>query len=329
MVEDAGGGGGSYTPPPTQYESFSDAEDVRVEVTDLVTYFEEMTNLSMDAFGAYNTVSADMKMMVVDGLSTARDGQTFPEGLQAARFLDNRMSDFSYFMKDVTEGVRNIGGAAAVIAEMFENSDNSNGADINDVDFVFGYPGADAPRGFRPTETYYDFEQRMAEESGMNAQALTGNDEYAKVTSYPYGAIYTFGDGSKKHVHSTTEYGAGGLQTAVTTTYIYGADGKLISTQVERNTYNDSGQTTTRSTSTTMGEGDDKRETTSTTTENTDGSVTVRTETQTGDQDPKVTESTVQRDDHRETSGDAPVHDASEKLDSDGKDYTVHDYGVA
>jgi hypothetical protein len=329
VVRDDGGGGGSYIPAPSEYESFSDAEDVRVEVTDLVSYWEEMTNLSMDAFGAYNTVSADMKMMVVDGLSTARDGQTFPEGLQAARFLDNRMSDFSYFIKDVTEGVRNIGGAAAVIAEMFEHSDNSNGADINDIGFVFGDPRTTGPDGFRKTETFYDFEQRMAAETGMNAQALTGNDEYAKVTSYPYGAIYTFGDGSKKHVHSTTEYGANGLQTAVTTTYIYGADGKLLSTQVERNTYNDSGQTTTRSTSTTMGEGDDKRQTTSTTTENTDGSVTVRTETQSGDNKPTVSESTVQRDDHRDTGGDAPVHDASEKLDSDGRDYTVHDYGVA
>ncbi|MEH1130091.1 hypothetical protein [Micromonospora sp. CPCC 206061] len=329
MVEDDGGGGGSYTPAPTEYESFSDAEDVRVKVTDLVTYWEEMTNLSMDAFGAYNTVSADMKMMVVDGLTTPRDGQTLPEGLQAARFLENRMSDFSYFMRDVTEGVRNIGGAAAVIAEMFENSDNSNGADINDIGFVFGDPNVSGPRGFRDTETYYEWQQRMAEESGMNAQALTGNDEFAKVTSYPYGAIYTFGDGSKKHVHSTTEYGANGLQTAVTTTYIYGADGKLISTQVERNTYNDTGQTTTRSTSTTTGEGDDQRQTTSTTTENPNGSVTVRTETQTGDGEPTVSESTVQRDDHRETSGDAPVHDASEKLDSDGKEHTVHDYGVA
>lgn len=329
MVEDAGGGGGTYVPAPTEYESFSDADDVKVKVTDLVTYFEEMTDLSMDAFGAYNMVSADMKMMVVDGLTTPRDGQTFPEGLQAARFLESRMSDFAYFMKDVTEGVRNIGGAAAVIAEMYENSDNANGANINDVGFVFGDPNTNGPRGFRDTETFYEFEQRMAEQSGMNAQALTGNDEFAKVTSYPYGAIYTFGDGSKKHVHSTTEYGANGLQTAVTTTYIYDANGKLISTQVERNTYNDAGRTTTRSTQTTTGEGDERRSTTSTTTENPNGSVTVQTETQTGDQKPKVTESTVQRDDHRETNNDAPVHDAAEQLDSDGDEYMVRDWGRA
>jgi hypothetical protein len=321
-IPDEGGGSTTY-----DYESFGDR--VNVEVTDLVTYWEEMTRLSGEATGAASNAMSEMQMMIHDGLSTPLEGEILPEGQQAARFLTGRVADFQRFIADVTQGITNIGNAAAVVAEMYEGSDNENGANLDDIGFVFGDYGATGPAGFRPTETFQEWQQRMAEETGQNAQALTGDESYATNTvSYPYGAIYTFGDGSRKQTYSGYETGPNGELVAVSTVYIYGPDGKLLSSTTERSYENGAGRQV-NSTSTATGDGDQRRESTSTTTENADGSVTVSSSTQTGDSDPVTSETTVQRDSHQDGGVESPVSDAAEELGSDGKEHTVNDFGMA
>lgn len=321
-IPDEGGGSTTY-----DYESFADR--VNVEVTDLVTYWEEMTRLSGEATSAASNAMSEMQMLIHDSLSTPLEGQILPEGQQAARFLTGRVSDFQHFIKDVTQGITNIGNAAAVIAEMYEGSDNENGADLDDVSFVFGDYGAEGPPGFRKTETFREWQERMAEETGMNAQALTGDERFATNTvTYPYGAIYTFGDGSRKQTYSGYETGPNGELVRVSTVYIYSPDGKLLSSTTERSYENSAGREV-RSTTTTTGEGDQRRQSTSTTTENADGSVTVSNRTQTGDADPVTSETTVRRDSHQDGGVDSPVADAADKLETDGDRQTVENFGPA
>ncbi|GAA4728322.1 hypothetical protein [Phytohabitans rumicis] len=324
-IPDEDSGSSTYT-----YESFADPEDVKVKVTDLVTYYQEMSKLSGDAAGAASKAMSEMSMLVQDALNTPLEGQILPEGQQAARFLRGRISDFRHFVGDVTIGVVNIGGAAAVVAEMYANTDNANGANVNDIGFVFGDTDANGPRGFRKTETFQEMQQRLAAEAGTNAMSLTADNSMATSTApYPYGAYYTFADGSQKHVHSSTEINANGDVVYVTTTTIYAADGKtILSTQTDKRGTTSDGRQTTSTTSTT-GSGADQRSTTNTTTENSDGSVTVVNETKTGDAKPDVTETTVRRDSHEDGEVETPVEDAAETLDSDGQQHTVNDYGMA
>lgn len=321
-IPDEGGGSTTY-----DYESFGDK--VNVEVTDLVTYWEEMTRLSGEATSAASNAMSEMNLLIHNGLSTPLEGQILPEGQQAARFLTHRVSDFQRFIADVSQGITNIGNAAAVVAEMYEGSDNENGASLNDIGFVFGDPDARGPRGFRDTETFQEWQQRMAEQSGQNAMALTGDESFATNTvSYPYGAIYTFADGSRKQTYSGYEAGPNGETVMVSTTYIYGPDGKLLSSTTERSFENTAGRPV-NSVTTTSGDGDQRRESTSTTTENADGSMTVQNETRTGDNDPVTSETTVRRDSHQDGEVEAPVEDAAEELESDGQQHTVNDFGMA
>lgn len=322
-LEDSGGGGTS----PTDYESFGDR--VNVEVTDLVTYWEEMTRLSGEATGAASNAMAEMQMMVHNALSTPLEGEILPEGQQAARFLTGRVGEFQRFIADVSTGITNIGNAAAVVAEMYEGSDNENGANLNDIDFVFGDYGATGPSGFRDTETFQEWQRRMAEETGQNAQALTGDERFATNTvSYPYGAIYTFGDGSRKQTYSGYESGPNGELVSVSTVYIYGPDGKLLSSTTERSYENSAGRPV-NSVTTASGDGDERRQSTSTTTENADGSLTVTNQTEVGGVQQEPTETVVRRDSHQDGGVESPVSDAAERLGSDGDRQTVNDYGMA
>ena len=309
------------------YESFGDR--VNVEVTDLVTYWEEMTRLSGEATGAASNAMAEMQMMIHNALSTPLEGQILPEGQQAARFLTGRVSDFQRFVADVTTGISNIGNAAAVVAEMYEGSDNENGAKLGDIDFVFGEYGAAGPRGFRDTETFQEWKERMAAETGQDAQALTYDEGLAtNVAPYPYGAIYTFSDGSRKQTYSGYESGPNGELVSISTTYIYGPDGKLLSSTTNRSYENSAGRPV-QSVTTATGDGDQRRQSTSTTTENANGSVTVNNSSQVGDAPPVTSETTVQRDSHQDNDIDAPVEDAAEQLETDGTQQTRNDYGMA
>ncbi|WP_173042006.1 hypothetical protein [Phytohabitans flavus] len=324
-MRDDGGGGGSTT---YDYESFGDR--VNVEVTDLVTYWEEMTRLSGEATGAASNAMAEMQMMIHTALSTPLEGEVLPEGQQAARFLTHRVGDFQRFVADVSQGIINIGNAAAVVAEMYEGSDNENGANLNDIGFVFGDSGANGPSGFRGTETFQEWKMRMAEETGQNAQALTGDERYATNTvSYPYGTIYTFGDGSRKQTYSGYESGPNGQLVTVSTVYIYGADGTLLSSTTERSYENGAGRPVNTVTTAT-GEGEQRRQSTTTTTENSDGSVTIQNQTQVGDEPAgEPTETTVRRDSHQDGGVEAPVGDAADRLETDGDQQAVNNYGMA
>ncbi|MFI6761329.1 hypothetical protein ACIBF5_19550 [Micromonospora sp. NPDC050417] len=316
----------------SDYKPFGDK--VHVEVTDLVSYFEEMNNLSGQAGGAASTAMSQMNMLIMTGLATSDDGQTFPEGLQAARFMNHRLSDFQHFTADVTEGVRNIGSAAAVVAELYENSDSENAANVADIGFVFSEPGANPPRGFRKVESWSEYEQRLAEEAGPVPMATMGD---AVTPSYSVRIAaglthYYYSDGSYRVEQYQTEPGTAGWtsESQVSTTTVYGANGQVVSTVTER-TYSVRG-TPVNSVTTSRGNDQNGSTSTTTTTNNPDGSITVTNESSSTvegerrDADPTTT--TIQRDQHREDGTQGPVESASEQLDSHGMDHTVREYGA-
>jgi hypothetical protein len=325
---DPGGGGG-----PSDYKSFG--SKVNVEVTDLVSYYEEMVMLSGVAGGAANTAMAEMGMLTMTSLATSEDGEVFPEGQQAARLLNHRLSDFKYFVADVTEGVRNIGSAAAVVAEVYENTDGENAATVNDIGFVFSDPGAKPPGGFRKVETWSEYEQRMAEKTGANAMSATGDDSLVTRSFSPANGVtyYYYADGSYKVVHTSTEGGAAGWTSdqQVTTTTIYGANHQVISTVTDRS-YSVRGGSKVDSTTTTRGDDHNGSTSTTTTVDNPDGSIAVTNQSQSTTDGHKGEEvshtTTVQRDEHRDSGPSGPVEDAEDRVDSHGMSHTVQEYGV-
>jgi len=312
----------------TDYDSFG--SKVNVEVTDLVSYYQEMSMLSGEIGTAAGTAMGEMSMMIATGLNQpGGDAGVFPEGAMAARTMSSRLAEFQMFVTDLHEGVRNIGSAAVVVAEIYENADSENGATVNDIGFAFTDPNARGPAGFRggDVKTFYD----LAQETGQNAMALTSDESLARGLSYPYGTIYTFPDGSTKHITSRTE--AGGHNTSdvtVTTTTITDKNGNVISTVTERSYSNHMGYNYSTTTSTT---GDERNNRTSSTTtaEAPDGDITVSNTTSTttdGKQGPETTNSTtVERGEHRTDEDRGPVETAEENLDSHGTDDFVGDYG--
>jgi hypothetical protein len=318
------GGGGDGKP----YESFA-GEDVNVNITDMGAYFKEMHDIQTDASGPAKMEVTDLGQLIQSSFMNTADGAgILPEGAQMGRTMMDRQSDFNFFMTDVLEGVRNIGAAAIVVAEMYHDTDFTSAAGVDDIAFAFSDPNAKGPKGFRKTESFSEAEQRMREQAGQNAMALMGDDSFATPHS-PYGGImiYTFPDGSSKQV-VTVPYGNSHTRTETT---IYGANHKVLTSTVEET----NGQNRSTSTTTYDGESGAGTRATTKTSNGHDGTVTVTNETSTVDKDghatgkPEEHTTTVKTGQH--TSGGqerGPVEDAVDKLGTHGtKDY-VKDNGI-
>jgi len=331
FVADGGGGGG----PSVDYESFNDP-DVKVNITDLASFYMEMLDVQMDATGPATMTLTPMAQMIREGLEQPTDAGVFPEGVYAARLLRWRQSDFQHFVTDVLEGIRNIGSAAAVIAEIYENADSESAADINDVAFAFADPGAKAPPGFRPVESWSEYEQRMAEQSGETVMSASGDDSNAQVHHLASGVtLYIYPDGSTKMVTVTTKPSGSSYQSdsKITTTTIYAPGGKVVSTTTEERFTAYGGAEVSRTTTTRGDERNGTTSTTSTVTDSSTGRVTVTNET------------TVRTDGHESTTrsdpvtvdpGDrggrsnadaGPVEAAERQLDTYGEDWFVKEAG--
>jgi hypothetical protein len=329
VVEHEGdGGGGSQS----TYESFN-GSDVNVNVSDLTSYYFEM----MDVYSAAGQPVADamslMPEMVRQGLLLPVDDGigVFPEATYAANHLRGVHSDFQHFLTDVLEGIRNIGAAATVVAEIYENGDSENAAGLDDIAFAFSEPGATGPSWFRDVESYSEAEQRLAEQTGANSMAAMGDDSMASQVIYPASGvtIYYFPDGSSKTVVSTqttsqSQYQSG---STITETTIMGPGGVVLSSTREQSYTAAGGYKVSNVTTST---GDDRNGSTSSseTVENPDGSIQVTNETTTRtDGESKTTTSdpvTVDPGDHREDEGESgPVEQAAEGLDTYGDDEFV------
>jgi hypothetical protein len=324
---DDGGSGGTTS----DYKSFS---EVRVEITDLVTYYEEMRMLSVEGLSAATTAMADMNMLVPGGLTMPEDGELLAEAIPMADTLKHRASDFQFFVRDVTDGVRNIGSAAAVIAEIYEGTDDKNAANVGDIGYVFSDPGAAGPARFGDRETWSEFEYKQAQQSGQTAMAVTDGPlafpSYSPAVGLTY---YHYADGSRKVVQSSTEpsSSAWSSEAHVVTTTIYGPNGQVISTTTER-TYSVRGSADVTQTTVARGDAQNGSTSTTTTSETSDGTVTVTNQTdttvagQTTPGQPHTTE--VHRGPSDDDGPEGPVEAASETLDTHGERHTVTEFGA-
>lgn len=330
-IPDPGGASGS------DYESFNGPE-VNVDVTDLTSYYFEMQNIQMDAMGPATMELSPMPQMIREGVATPGDqgAGVFPEGIYAARLLVSRHSDFQHFLGDVLNGVRNIGSAAAVIAEVYENADSESAAGLADVGFAFTDPAAKPPAGFRKVETWSEYEQKMAAQRGELAMSSLGDDRMARVTNVPGGAItyYSYPDGSFKQVRTTTTPSNSRYQSesTVTTTTIYGPDATVISTTT-RETFSVYGGATVDKTTTDHGNERDGSSSTTSTVTDADGRVTVTNQTATRIDGvtttaPASAAVTIDPGDHAGESGEpGPVEQAENQLDTSGEDWYVKQFG--
>ncbi|MBO4206432.1 hypothetical protein [Micromonospora echinofusca] len=326
--DDRGDGGGS----PSDYKSFA-GPDVNVDITDLGSYYLEMLDVQADATGPAAMEVSAMTQLIQEGLARpAGAAGVFPEGAAAARLLSHRQSDFQYFLRDVLDGIRNIGSAALVVAEMYEGTDRESAAGLDDVSFAFSDPGAKPPPGFRPVESWSEYETRMAQQSGQTAMALSGNDDLARVI-YPANGvtIYLYPDGSSKQVTTTQSSGSYEVGTTTTTTF-YGPGSVVLQTTTEQDSRVYGGYQV-QSTTTTRGDGGSSR--TSTVTDP-DGTMTVTNETTvtTTGADGKPKEQTTTSDpvviepgQHRTEPDMGPVQQAEQQLDTAGEDWFVKEFG--
>lgn len=286
--------GGSTTSTTTStvkpYESFANPDKkVNVDVDDLVSYVKAMMTLRSEAQAKAMEEVMPIGELVRLGLSQPpADGvSAFPEGMVMAQAMRQRQADFQAFFADVTEGIQHLGSAAAVIAEMYQGTDDESAASVEDVAFVFQDPNAKPPAGFdRKFETWSDIEARAAEQAAKQPMALSGSDNGLVNTSVATGAgvaTYQYSDGSYKVVQSYYDPAIGGTRT---TTSYYAKGGALLQTNTEAD-----GKTTTgnrvQTTSTTRydGESGTGTQSTSTTETRSDGTLTVSSETATVNED--------------------------------------------
>jgi hypothetical protein len=278
-----------------------------------------------------------MTQMTREALRTADpEAGGFPEGVMAAIMLEHRQSDMRYFMKDLLEGVRNIGSAAVVVAELYENSDDASAANLADIRFAFSDAGSSPPAGFRPVESWNEYEARTERAAGTHSMAATGDDSLARVV-YPAAGVslYYYPDGSSKQVVRSTVGGSSYEQGTRTETTVHGPGGKVL----ERTTSVDTrvhGGYRNQTTETVRGEGDERSSTKSSTVTHPDGTLTVTSETTSmvpgkdGKLEPHVVKSdpvTIEPGTHVRHQPVGPVEQAEQDTGSKGTRDHVAQYG--
>lgn len=251
------------------------------------------------------------------GLNTAGGlGEVFAEGAMAANAMLQRHADFGAFLGDVLEGLRNIGSAAAVIAEIYGDTDFHSSADLDKVAFAFGDYGAPKPAGFSDRETWWQFEQRMREASGGYAMALTGTGTAQVVRPAAGLAYHYYPDGSYREV-LTRSYGD---RTVVTETIYSPTREVLQQSTVETRT--EANGIVVRTTTVDTGDSENGRSTKTSQTTEPDGTVTVTTSSTVvvdGESHESEPTTVIVETGQRPGSDDrGPIEEAQDELDSRG-----------
>lgn len=212
---------------------------VQVDVKDLADYYSKMAmQLAPKSIAVTSEVLSQMGPMITMGLVNrgASQGQVFGEGVVVAQLMMDNQAKFAAFFKDVSAGISCIGNAAGVIAEVYNNSDNANSANLNDVMFAFDDPNATRPDGLpkgAPTKSYVDMQMEAAANAPQQPMAMTGADPVQTIY-LPMGDVeYIYADGSMKTVTTRGDSSSWSAGTTTTTTYMSG--GKVVgqTTQAE------------------------------------------------------------------------------------------------
>ena len=319
-------GGSAPTGPQDWTNSI---QSVTVDVNSLREYYFEMIKIAGEAAGPVGSTLAPMSEMIREGLLTSGDqgAGTFQEGKVVADIQYQNLSDFTHFLHDATKSVSCIGSAAMVIGEMYRNADGTNSAQLGDVAFAFGDPGAKVPDNFPKGANTQTFSQAAAaaqSDGSQFAMAASGDDSLATQTIYPASGvtILLFPDGSTKQITSQSGYGYAGTGTKTTTDIYY--QGKHVGTEVDEsysipNGYSYSVRTQSPTDSPTA-----PGATSTTTQTNPDGSTTIYTTTYDANGNAHTSNPiTVQPDTHATNSDAGPVQTAEQQYGTSGtQDYT-------
>jgi hypothetical protein len=206
---------------------------------------------------------------LIQSLTRPTDAGTFAEGAVIAGIIMQYVSDFQAFTNDLTNGLRDIGSAAAVTATAYRNGDVESAQDIGVINFAFGDPTAGKPEGLTGhNDTYLD--DASARASAQVSMAALGNDAFITSTvNLGYMTICIYEDGSEKTINSEPSRVAG-VNGYTDTTTITDANGKAIRTTTVTTGTDPQGRKVTVNS-------DEQNGGTSTTrtTQNSDGSITV------------------------------------------------------
>ncbi len=286
---DTNGGYADYSVPGAP-SPLDGGPEISVDLPNLVDYYMKMMGLSTSVLGEFAKTVQNMTEFSRSGLmAQGKDGVSqLPEAAYMANLLDGRVDVFRQFFSDVETGLRSIGGAAVIVAEMYGTTDKDSAANIDAIDFAFG-DLSKRPAHFRyGTQTSSDLAWQQQQASGANSMALSAPDNLAVSTVHPAPgvSVLTFADGSKRVVQTTSSKNPDApFDTNTTTTYYAPpaagkTQGAVISSQSKTVSHGYDGSTTTTLVD---DNGDAKNGSTNThtTTNNPDGSVTVSNSTET------------------------------------------------
>jgi hypothetical protein len=139
-----------------------------------------------------------------------------PEGVTAVNYNSRNMADFQAFLKDVGTGLSAIANASQSMAVLYATTDDEGSNSVNSVDFAFA--GSSPPPAGFPKDgisTMHDQQTAADAAAGRNTGAALAADAVAAddptATQYatsqqavPGGIVYTFADGSRLQVTTTT-----------------------------------------------------------------------------------------------------------------------------
>lgn len=342
VVEHDGGGGWSsdYQSELGENQDYlSDVAGLGLDVDDLVGYGLSTARLANDAGMSPHVMKLGESIHAGLAGSPQPDPHVgailpFPEGARAAQVLAQRMADFQSFFRDLGIGLTCIGSAAVAVAEMYQDADSENAADIGDISFAFADRGSQPPPGFRDYQPVSDTRSKEGGEDQDAPMAMMGDDSRAQVSTVengPHSTIfYSYPDGSRKAVESNTSVGSDGVERSVEVTRIYAPGGTLLfSTAEESYTY---AGDEVHNTTVTRGDAENNVTSATSTVTHSDGSQTVITTestTQDGGTTVDRTDRTTIAPHERRLSTDepGPIEEAVDSYGTYGNEETVDEFG--
>jgi hypothetical protein len=293
---------------------------VSTSIPDMHTYAKDMAfavgpNVATSASRASGNMGK-YASSAFTGMADSGSLRQVPELSKVNAQQSQAMSDFGYFIKDLSNGITNIGMAAQVIADSYHGTDAFSAADLNSVDFAYGDMGANRPSGLN-SKIGETTSERQADQQANMSEAQQADPENpnpyglatvnsASGTGYSY-ITYTYPDGSTYSIMSGMN-ADGGSTTTVTTT---DANGKAVS----KNTTVESGNTST----------EDDGQTKTVTVDNPDGSQTIKVEDENG----KVLQETnVPAPSSSPDNGSANDGPAEQQMREAGNNHPSETYGM-
>lgn len=208
--------------------------DVSSDATTIANFATKLVSNGMAGATNARTPMARVQQGTVQGfMTTPAHSQPFGEAALIVQKLDNGISDFTAFFADLQTGLLAMSNAATAIADIYATTDDTNGDDINAVNFAFADPTAVRPEGLS-TDLVGDksIEQYAAEQQAQAPDCTTMKPTDPGVIQVrdpsTNTVTYTFPDGSVMTAVSLTIANPNGVTVSAAASSYRDKNGQYI-----------------------------------------------------------------------------------------------------